>query len=105
MGDSDQDVPMLEAADSWYAPASCSPRVRALAHSRGGRIVARPRQRGLLEAAQDLLRKEGVLADDIPNLCRPVHVRTAMDLLVALLHAVDRPRLSHFLATFSWRRV
>ena len=105
MGDSDEDVPMLEAAASWYAPANCSPRVRELARAPGGRIMTRPRQRGFLEATRDLLRKRGIHPGDIPGPRRPARVRTAADLLAILLHVVERPRVSHFLATLTWRHL
>src|SRR5207244_3358168 len=105
MGDSDQDVPMLEAAESWYAPASCSPRVRELGHARGGCVVARPMQRGFLQAAQDLVRKQGVLSHDIPGLRRPASVRTPADLLVTLLHVVERRWGSRLLTAFTWHRL
>ena len=105
MGDSDEDVPMFEAADSWYAPANCSRRVRALDRSRGGRIMARPKQRGFLDAAEDLLRKRGVLPGEIPRPQPPARVRTAADLLLTLLAVADRPRLPRFLATFAWHRL
>jgi hydroxymethylpyrimidine pyrophosphatase-like HAD family hydrolase len=105
MGDSDQDVPMLEAAAAWYAPATCSPRVRELARGRGGHIMAGPKQRGFLEAAEDLARKRGILPGDVPRPRQPAAVRTATDLLVALLHAADRPRLLRFLAALTVHRL
>ena len=105
MGDSDEDVPMLEAAASWYAPANCSPRVRELARSRGGRITTRPKQRGFLEATRDLLRKRGINPGDIPGPRPPARVRTAADLLATLLHVAERPLVSRVLATVTWRHL
>src|SRR2546427_10616094 len=88
-----------------YAPANCSPRVREVARAPGGRIMTRPRQRGFLEATRDLLRKRGIHPGDIPGPRRPARVRTAADLLAILLHVVERPRVSHFLATLTWRHL
>src|SRR5207247_10263678 len=53
IGDSDQDVAMLELAEQWYAPGSCAARVRALARAPGRREVAGHGQRGLLQATTD----------------------------------------------------
>ena len=105
MGDSDQDVAMLEVADSWYAPANCSPRIRALARFRAGRVTVRPKQRGFLEATHELLRRQGVLPGRIPSLHRPGGVRTPSDLLMMLLHAAERPLLSQLLAALRWHRL
>ena len=111
MGDSVEDVPMLETATTWYAPADCSLEVRKLALERGGRgegtghITVRSRQRGFLEAAQDLLRKQGLRPRDMPGLSRPARVRTAADLLVILLGVAERSQASRFLNAFAWRRL
>ena len=111
MGDSVEDVPMLETATTWYAPADCSLEVRKLALERGGRgegtghITVRSRQRGFLEAAQDLLRKQGLGPRDMPGLSWPARVRTAADLLVILLGVAERSQASRFLNAFAWRRL
>ena len=96
---------MFEAAESWYAPANCSQGVRRLARSHPGRILERPKQRGFLEAAQHLLRKQGLRPRDMPGLSRPARVRTAADLLVILLGVAERSQASRFLNAFAWRRL
>ena len=103
MGDSDEDASMLQAADSWYAPADCSPRLRALAATRRGRITARPKQRGFLEAVQDLVRQRGASVSDVPRARQPERIQTVVDLVATLLHVVERSRLSQFLATCTGR--
>src|SRR5207249_1793209 len=107
MGDSDEDVPMLEAAASWYAPANCSARVRKLAQGAGagGRITARPRQQGFLEAVRDVLRKRGVRPRDLPAMCGPACVRTPANLLMTLLRVSERSLASRVLAGLAWRRL
>jgi len=105
MGDSDQDVPMLEAAATWYAPGNCSRRVRELARARGGRIMAAPKQRGFLQAAEDLVGKPGIPPGDVARLSQPASVRTATDLLGALLHVADRPLILRLLAALAVHRL
>lgn len=105
IGDSDQDVPMLEAADRWYAPANSSNRVRALASASSGRITARARQRGFLEAVTDLLRARGVAPAALPSLARPRRVSTVADLLLSVLHAAERGGAARWLAATLWQRL
>src|SRR2546428_12870761 len=103
IGDSDQDVAMLELAEQWYAPGSCSARVRELARATGGRVVPGQGQRGLLQATNDVLQRRGAVAEVVPGLGRPARVRTFADLLLAILRAADRPRAAQVLAAAAWR--
>jgi len=105
MGDSDEDATMLQAADSWYAPADCSPGLRALAATCRGRITAQPKQRGFLEAVQDLLRQRGASVRDVPSARQPQRIETVADLVVTLLHVAERSPLSQLLATCTRRRL
>jgi len=103
IGDSDQDVAMLELAEQWYAPGSCSARVRELARATGGRVVAGHGQRGLLQATTDVLQRRGAVAGVVPGLGRPTRVQTFADLLLAILRAADRPRAAQVLAAVAGR--
>ena len=111
MGDSAEDVPMLETTAAWYAPANCSLEVRKLARDwagegkGSGHITARSRQRGFLEAAQDLLRRQGLRPRDMPGLSQPARVRTPADLLAILLGVAERSQASRFLNVFARRRL
>jgi hypothetical protein len=55
IGNSDHDVPALEAVERSYAPANCAPSVRALARRGRCRVMRERFQRGLLEAVRDLV--------------------------------------------------
>jgi hypothetical protein len=64
IGDSGPDVDMLRAADIAYAPANASREVRKLIAGGECRLVSRPLQAGLLEAAVELCRAAGHRPDD-----------------------------------------
>jgi hypothetical protein len=55
IGNSDDDVPALTAVERSYAPANCTPSVRKLARRGRCRVMRERFQRGLLEAARDLV--------------------------------------------------
>src|SRR5260370_7708295 len=55
IGDSDRDIPMLDAADISYAPANSSSGIRALAHQGRCRLMSQPYQRGLLAPVHNLV--------------------------------------------------
>jgi hypothetical protein len=109
IGDSRQDIPMLEAADIAFAPASCTPAVRDLAARGGGgqsgkakyRVVRQPMQRGLLAAARQLVRRLPPAGQPRAN---PLAAAVADgDLLATLLQLVDRPRWRQWLAALDRR--
>ena len=101
MGDSDQDLEALEAADIAYAPSNCSAMVRELAGREKCRVMRHPFQRGLLAAARDLLR-DGAFSDN-RDLLEPDGPSNPGDLLAALLRAADRPRHLQVLALLNRR--
>ena len=55
IGDSEQDLDMLDQADWSYAPANCARAVRELARRGRCRVMRQPLQRGLLAAARDMI--------------------------------------------------
>src|SRR5262245_2319576 len=55
IGTSDDDVAALSAVERGYAPANCAPSVRKLARRGRCRVMRERFQRGLLEAARDLV--------------------------------------------------
>ncbi len=57
IGDSDEDISMLEETEFSYAPRNCSDEVRRKAASEGWKILRKPHQKGLLEAAQECTRR------------------------------------------------
>ena len=103
MGDSERDLPMLEAVELAFAPAGCSPRIRALAARGRCRVTSSPLQRGLLAAARELARRfpraQGLHSDSIDP--------AAVDggLVTALLRVGERPRLGQLLALLDPRGV
>ncbi|HYK81719.1 MAG TPA: HAD hydrolase family protein [Gemmatimonadales bacterium] len=103
IGDSDRDVPMLLAAARAYAPANCSPAVRALGREGKCRIMRAPAQRGLLAAVRHLVAHGAEAAAFLHprQLLRP----PGDDLLAAALRALDRTRLEEWCAVLDWRRL
>ena len=99
IGDSGPDVDMLRAADIAYAPANASREVRKLIAGGECRLVSRPLQAGLLEAAVELCRAAGHRPDD----------RAASDdaeppsLLDELLRVPDRRPVERILGALRWR--
>lgn len=102
IGDSERDVSMLEVADFAYAPANCSNGIRELARQGRCRIMALPRQRGLLAAVRDLLRRSAA-GDDALRLPTRVCLEPHDDPVVGVLRAADRTPLRALLAACDWR--
>jgi hydroxymethylpyrimidine pyrophosphatase-like HAD family hydrolase len=59
IGDSEQDIPMLELSDYPYAPANCSPIVRRVAKTFHCHVLKQSWQAGLLAAVQHRLSNDG----------------------------------------------
>jgi hypothetical protein len=86
IGDSEQDLPMFDRADLAYVPANFSPaHVRAIRGSKY-RLLRKPRQNGLLEAACDLA------GHSLTARGRKRDLRSDDHILDALLRVADRPR-------------
>jgi len=102
IGDSERDVSMLEVADFAYAPANCSNGIRELARQGRCRIMALPRQRGLLAAVRDLLRRSAA-GDDALRLPTRVCLEPHDHPVVGVLRAADRTPLRALLAACDWR--
>lgn len=58
MGNSDEDIPMLDFVNFRFAPKNCSDKIRSRAHTGWCTITGMPFQRGLLTAVQALLAGE-----------------------------------------------
>ena len=104
IGDSERDVSMLEVADFAYAPANCSTGIRELARQGRCRIMALPRQLGLLAAVRDLLGRSAA-GDGATGLPTRVCLEPYDDPVVGVLRAADRTRLRALLAACDWRRL
>ena len=102
IGDSERDVSMLEVADFAYAPANCSKGIRELARQGRCRIMALPRQLGLLAAVRDLLGRSAA-GDGATGLPTRVCLEPYDDPVVGVLRAADRTRLRALLAACDWR--
>ena len=79
IGHSDQDVPMLEAADFAYATVNCSAAVREMAKRGRCHIVNKPCQTGLLAAVQHRLKASS-----------PIMIDSSDNLMFGILRAADR---------------
>jgi hydroxymethylpyrimidine pyrophosphatase-like HAD family hydrolase len=101
IGDNDQDIEMLRAAETAYAPANSSRIIRELAAQGHCRMTRRPFQRGLLEAVRHVVHPNDRTCDN----CR---VRLSRgegcgSLVQKLMGIADRPRALQFLAALNWR--
>ena len=90
IGDSDEDLSMLEVAEKSFAPSNCSGGVRKLAEKKKCRIIPQPRQRGLLKVAE-LLVSEG--PSRIPSHPTPGDNATISNLLITLAARAEQPRI------------
>jgi hypothetical protein len=103
IGDSDRDIPMLEAADFAFAPSGCSPGVRALASQGRCSVMAAPMQRGLLRAARELASLQPGPADRSPAQVAPP--APALELMATLLDVAERSPLRRMLGALAWWRL
>jgi hydroxymethylpyrimidine pyrophosphatase-like HAD family hydrolase len=101
IGDSDRDIPMLEAADLAFAPSGCSAGVRALGDRGRCHITRAPMQRGLLRAAREMARL-GPETAATPMREAPAPSTPGAELIESLLSAAERPRLRQFLGALAW---
>ncbi len=98
IGDSDVDIPMLQKAGHGYAPANCSTKVRELARKNGCRVVAGCRQRGLLDAVNEIVKSEagtsngGRFADEKSDSLRKM--------MFSLMTRAEQSRLRRLAASF-----
>jgi hydroxymethylpyrimidine pyrophosphatase-like HAD family hydrolase/orotate phosphoribosyltransferase len=100
MGNSKQDVEMLELAEFGYAPANSSNDIRELGDKGGCRVMSQPFQRGLLEAVLDVVRDGRA---DLPERkIDPIRAKYSQDFIWFLLHAAEMPNVGKFLATLKW---
>lgn len=101
IGDSDRDLPMLEAAEVSYAPAGCSQRIRRLAREGKCRVMAQPMQKGLLAAVQEVLGARGTAAEGPRH--GPARSNDPADLIPVVLRVAERRRLRQCLSALNWR--
>ena len=99
IGDSKQDLEMLEIAEFAYAPATSSKAIRDLASKGKCRIMAQPVQRGLLAAVKDIM-------DHRPAGCNEFHTESipekySHDLMWFLLRVAELPNLRKCMATLN----
>lgn len=101
IGDSDQDISMIEAAEFAYAPANCTKKVRELANRNKLKIMSRPGQKGLLAAARDVVRTH--TGTDNRHLAEPSFSKGRDDLMFTLLRVAESSRPRQICAAFNWR--
>ncbi len=100
IGDNDQDLEMLSAADLAFAPANSSPSVREFAAAGKCKLMRQPFQRGLLEAVTQLLHSDG-------HLCSKCDVRLAIApgcgaLFQRLMEVAERSTARKLLSILNW---
>jgi hydroxymethylpyrimidine pyrophosphatase-like HAD family hydrolase len=101
IGDSEQDIPMLESSDYRYAPANCSPALRQLAKTVECRVLKQSWQAGLLAAVHHRLKNDGIRPGESSN--RSLMPDEFRGVMQTLLCVADRPLSQHLLAGLvSW---
>jgi len=96
IGNSDVDVPALAAVERGYAPANCTPSVRRLARRGRCRIMRERFQRGLLEAAKDLVGDKRSSTDPAAAIGHG-HGADAGELMQRLLETAELSAARHWL--------
>ncbi|HXX63470.1 MAG TPA: HAD hydrolase family protein, partial [Bacteroidota bacterium] len=101
IGDSDEDISMLKAADRCFAPRNASAQVRSLARRRKCHLDSHKRQRGLLHIAEILV---GVgKAYDRGMLIDSGKENTVRRMMYDLLQVAEQGRLRRTLSLFNPR--
>ncbi len=102
IGDSNEDLPMLDIADEAFAPGNCSAGILAAARRKRIHVVSQTRQRGLLKIARVL--SEGKLHPAPEDLLDPGAEHSVRHLLYSLLSIAEQSRLQRVLALFDQGR-
>ncbi len=90
MGDSVEDIPMLDSVTHAYAPANCSREIVNIARQRGYEIVSQIRQRGLLHVAEMVTGLDSRIGDEKNPL--PLRLDPFTELMVKLLDISESTR-------------
>jgi hydroxymethylpyrimidine pyrophosphatase-like HAD family hydrolase len=97
IGDTDQDIAMLNLSEYPYAPANCSPGIRQLAKTAACRVLKQPWQAGLLAAVHHRLSSDGIRTGS-PSSLSPMPAAPMGGLMQTLLRVADRPLSWYVLA-------
>ena len=103
IGDSDEDLSMLEAVDRAFAPANCSKGIRNLAKLGKCYVDSRPRQRGLLHIAEKLAGNMGLRGPASSVDSGEEH--TVHNLIFTLLQAAEQSKGRKLLTVLEWRNL
>ena len=99
IGDSDEDIPMLERVDSAFAPHNCTAGIRALASRKRCRVVSGARQAGLLQTARILIGEGNAPGRDA--LLDEGGEETIQRLLFTLMTIADNSRTRRLVSLFN----
>jgi len=94
IGESIHDIPMLTMAEHAYAPANCSPAVRALAKENKCAVMSRRFQSGLLQAVEHHVGKRSV--------ARTKEALNPSSMMRTFLQVADRPLALQLVAALFW---
>jgi hydroxymethylpyrimidine pyrophosphatase-like HAD family hydrolase len=100
VGDNDQDLDMLRAADLSFAPANSSKSVHEFAAAGKCKLMRQPRQRGLLEAVSQLVHPDGQLCGSCNIQLEQAHGCGA--LFQRLMEVAERSTLRKFSSILNW---
>ena len=91
IGDSEEDIPMLKAADFGFAPANCVKKIKQLAAKNKIRITGKRYQNGLLEAAKYICKRNDQIKFE--QIIEPGKINSVHRLLLMLLKVADQSNL------------
>jgi hydroxymethylpyrimidine pyrophosphatase-like HAD family hydrolase len=100
IGDTVQDIAMLEIADFAYAPSNCSKELYDLGGRGKCKIMPQPYQRGLLAAVQDRIRNSSPGRSEYSF--SSARVNDPNNLMWFILRISELPRLQQLLRTIQW---
>ncbi len=103
IGDSDEDISMLNLADNSYSPANCSLTIKKLARQKKYNVVTKSNQRGLFESVNILLKKKDKL--DLSNFINSGKPNTIYRLLFYLLWRAEQSKVEKIIALLNWNKL
>jgi len=104
IGDSVEDLEMLQAAEFAYAPGNCSKEIRRSVKNSRCRIITQSFQSGLWAAVGELLHNGAKTGSQPRSDAIPARDQS-MDLMQMLLRVADRRPLSQFVSLLNWREL
>jgi len=103
VGDSDDDIPMLEKVSYAFAPRNCSDNLRKLSKRLSCRIVSQPKQRGLLQIARKaslIHNSNHEIQENTMSIFNTFDEQSLEYLMTKLLTIAEAPRYKRLISLF-----